>query len=120
MSAGKRLIVAGDRNFTDYHLVADDIWMALESMDVDEIVSGGARGVDSLGERFAKENGFQLTVFPADWKSYGRAAGPIRNKQMAEYADYLLAFVAPGSRGTKNMITVAEKLGLGVMVVYLD
>ena len=65
-----------------------------------------------MGERFAGEYGLKLKVFPADWNKHGRAAGPIRNRDMAEYADCLVAF--EGGRGTQNMIKTAKELGLKV------
>ena len=114
---GKRLIVAGDRTFGNYGVVADAIEEQLGTFD--EIVSGGARGVDTLGEQWANNHGVKLTVFKAEWNKFGKAAGVIRNRQMAEYADSLLAFLKPTSKGTKNMITVATKLGLEVTVVKL-
>jgi hypothetical protein len=110
-----RVIVAGDRTFTDYEFVRD----TLDKLDlpVTEIVSGCARGVDTLGERYAEEREIPVRQFPAEWDKYGKAAGPIRNKQMAEYGDSLVAFLKPTSKGTKNMIETAHKLGLTVHVI---
>lgn len=75
-----------------------------------EIVSGGAAGVDTCGENFAKEMGWKITVFPAEWGKHGNGAGPIRNKQMAEYADGLLLIWDGESRGSKNMKETMQKL----------
>ncbi len=75
-----------------------------------EIVSGGAHGVDFCGEQFAKKADFVLTVFPADWEKHGKAAGFIRNQQMAEYADALIAVWNGRSKGTFDMITRMFKL----------
>lgn len=85
---------------------------------ITEVVSGCAPGADTLGEEWAKENGKSVKRFPADWKRYKNAAGPIRNKQMADYADALVAFLHPDSRGTKDMIKQATKAGLRVHVIY--
>lgn len=82
-----------------------------------EIVSGTAKGADQLGERFAKEHNYQIKQFPADWNTYGKKAGYIRNKQMAEYADALVAFWNGESKGTKSMIELAEKNLLQIKVV---
>jgi len=71
---------------------------------IDEVVSGGAYGVDSQGEYWAKDHGVAIRVFKPDWASFGKAAGPKRNRQMAEYADTLLAFWDGVSSGTANMI----------------
>jgi hypothetical protein len=71
---------------------------------VTEIVSGGARGVDRLGERYARKRGLPCKVFPAQWAKYGKSAGPIRNAEMAKYTDYGVAVWDGVSRGTANMI----------------
>lgn len=73
-------------------------------------------GADYLGELYAKTRGIQLNRFPADWGKHGKAAGPIRNKEMAEYATHLVAFPSKTSRGTKNMIKLAEENSLEVRV----
>lgn len=107
-----KIIIAGSRHFDDYELlkqVCDNKLCKLEDI---EIVSGRASGADTLGEKYAKEKGYRLALFPADWKKYGRAAGPIRNLEMAKYADALIAFLAPDSRGTANMIKVAKQYNL--------
>jgi hypothetical protein len=103
-----RVIIAGSRSFTDYELFK--IFMAtamkeeLNIEDIDEVVSGCAPGADTLGERWAKENGIPVKRFPAHWDKYGMAAGPMRNAEMADYADFLIAFWHPLCRGTSNMI----------------
>lgn len=107
-------IIAGGRDITDYDHLQD----ALEAYrnDITEVVSGGAEGVDAMGERYAKGAGLPLKVFKADWAANGKAAGPIRNRQMAEYAQALLAIWDGKSRGTANMIEEARKRGLFVQV----
>jgi len=75
---------------------------------VTEIVSGGARGVDRLGERYARQRGLPCTVFPAQWGKYGKSAGPIRNAEMAKYADYGVAVWDGESRGTAHMLKLME------------
>ena len=112
-----RIIIAGSRDFENYEVVnevvktkAAAVIKAIKEKEPEakiEIVSGGARGVDSLGERFAREYGYKLWRFPADWNAYGRAAGPIRNRQMLEFAmerkPVLIAFWNGVSRGTSFM-----------------
>ena len=118
-----RIIVAGSRGFDDYDLLRDTldnyITETLEGLRI-EIVSGGARGADALGERYAKERDNKLRVFPANWKEHGKSAGYIRNKQMAEYADELIVFWDGVSRGSLGMIRDAEKLGLFVKIVEYE
>lgn len=81
------------------------------------IVCGTARGADRLGEKYAKEMGFHVAYFLADWERYGKAAGYIRNKEMAQNADALVAFWDGESRGTKSMIDLAKEYDLAVRVL---
>ncbi len=111
-----KVIIAGSRDFTDYSLLCSFADQVLSGCGETEIVSGGARGADSMGERYARDRGYGLKVFPAEWKKWGRAAGPIRNGQMADYADVLIAFWDGQSTGTRDMIRKAEEKGLRVHV----
>ena len=77
-----------------------------------EIVSGGCSGADMAGEVWAHKRGLKVTRMPADWDTHGPAAGPIRNRKMAEYSDALFYF--PGSRGTLSMVREAQALGLPI------
>lgn len=109
-----KVIVAGSREFDDYALVEE---VLSKYDDITEIVSGGARGADSLGEKFALEHAIPIKRFPANWTAYGKTAGYRRNEQMAYYGDRLIAFWDGQSRGTKHMIDFARKVGLEVEVV---
>lgn len=113
-----KVIIAGGRFFEDYQLLAEKCSRILLNHELSkiEIVSGAAPGADRLGERFACDNQIAVRRFPADWNSFGLRAGPIRNRQMAEYADALIAFDTGGA-GTRNMIKTAKELGLVVRVV---
>lgn len=97
-----KVIIAGSRDINDYPLLLDTIEEC--PFDITEVVCGMARGVDTLGKRWAEANGIPVTEFPANWSKYGRAAGPIRNEEMAKYADALIAVRRPESRGTKDMV----------------
>ncbi len=116
-----RIIIAGTRDFNDYELLKKtcDRYLAGKAESGEEIVivSGGAPGADALGARYARERGLRVLHYPAQWGKYGRKAGPMRNTEMAENADALLAFWDGKSRGTGNMIQKAEKRGLKVEVV---
>ena len=105
-----KVVIAGSRNITDYDLLLKTI--ADSGFEITEVVSGGAKGVDAMGERYARENNIPLTIFKAEWSKYGKGAGPVRNKQMAEYGDALIALMVTDSKGTKNMVIQATKLGL--------
>jgi len=114
-----KLIIAGSRTFTDYKKLCEVCDQILQDQTDVEIVSGAYyKGADLLGEKYAAERGFRLTKFPADWKRFGRAAGPKRNEQMANYADALIAFWDGKSKGTKHMIEVAKCRGLKVAICY--
>lgn len=84
--------------------------------EIKEIVSGTAQGFDRLGELYAKKFNIPVTRFPADWNQFGKGAGFIRNSEMADYADGLIAFWDGVSRGTRNMIQLAEIKNLKVHV----
>jgi hypothetical protein len=113
-----RVIVAGSRDNTTQQdvdtAIADCPW------DVQEIVSGTARGVDRFGEAWAYRNFMSVKQFPADWDKYGKGAGFRRNAEMAEYADALIAVWDGESRGTAHMIKTMEALGKPVYVHKVD
>lgn len=111
-----KIVIAGGREFNNYELLREKCDEIIDS-NFAEIVSGGAKGADTLGETYAKERGYDVKLFPADWKTHGRKAGPIRNLQMAEYGDMLIAFWDGNSSGTRNMIENGKKLGLVVHVI---
>lgn len=115
-----KVIVAGSRTFNDYGLLKEKLDYYLSNYKNVEIVSGTAKGADQYGERYAKEKGFSIKKFPAQWDKYGKKAGYLRNKQMAEYADALVAFWDGKSKGTKIMIDLAKQYGLQIRVVYFD
>ncbi len=104
------LIIAGGR---DYELTVYD-YARLEKLRplVTEVVSGGAPGTDAGGEFWAKQNGIPVKRFLADWKKHGKAAGPIRNREMAEYAHAAALF--PGGKGTKSMRAEAVRAGIEI------
>ena len=112
-----RVIIAGGRDFSDYQLLKKACDHMLSKSKSVEIVSGGAKGADFLGEQYASELGYKCTKFPADWEKYGRAAGYKRNSEMANYADCLIAFWDGSSRGTQHMINQAKKKDLQVKIV---
>jgi hypothetical protein len=109
-----KVIVAGSRNITKYAIVEKAIQDS--GFDVTEIVSGGARGVDTMGETWAVKRGIKIQRFPAEWEKYGVSAGPIRNSKMAEYGEALIAIWDGVSKGTKNMIQCAKNNKLKIAV----
>ena len=115
-----RVIIAGSRSFNDYVLLREQCLSILqEKMRTNRvvIVSGHARGADSLGERFANEFRLPFELHPAKWRLLGKAAGMVRNAEMAKCSDALIAFWDGESRGTRHMISFARKRGLEVSVI---
>lgn len=114
-----KIIIAGSRDITDYEVVrnaviASGYWKEFGRKI--EVVSGCANGVDKLGIEFASKNNLTIHRFPADWKTHGKAAGHVRNKEMGDYAKAhggrLLAVWDGKSTGTKGMVAYADKIGL--------
>jgi len=108
-----RAIVCGGRDFDDVDLA----YATLDRLRPSVVISGGARGADSIGEMWAHERGVHVERFPADWYKHGRSAGPIRNEQMLKEGkpDMVIAF--PGGRGTAHMVKIAREAGVPVEVV---
>lgn len=114
-----KIIIAGSRSIEDYQTI-DHYCNKYIILDATEVVSGTARGVDELGERWAKNYGIPVKQFPAQWSEFGKVAGMIRNSRMANYADGLIAFWDGNSRGTKHMIDTAIDRGLEVIVIRVS
>ena len=113
-----RVIIAGSRD----DIIYSDIVEAIKEygFDISVVISGDARGTDRFGERYAKENGIEVEKYPADWDKYGKSAGYIRNSQMADIADALIAVWNGTSKGTEHMINIARKKGLLVFVYEVN
>jgi len=111
-----KLGVVGSRLFDDYDFVKDKILKTFDINEVDTIVSGGAKGVDTLGERFAEEFNLKKDITKPDWKKYGKGAAFIRNGDIVNNSDYLIAFPIKESGGTWDTIRKAEKAGKKVVV----
>lgn len=115
----KRVVIAGCRDYNDYNEAKAYIDFCLSDIRKGNdiiIISGCAGGADALGERYAKENGFKVEKYPADWKKYGRGAGPKRNRQMAEICDAVICFWNGKSKGTRSMIDCAKKCNKPVKI----
>lgn len=113
-----KLIVAGGREFSDVSLVYKKLDEHIAGADV-LIISGGARGADTLALDYAADRGLPIKIMPAEWEARGKGAGYIRNSAMADEADELIAFWDGESRGTKHMIdTMLAKAKPVVVVPY--
>jgi len=128
-----KVIIAGCRWIENYDIVCEAIEDS--GFTVTEVVSGTANGVDTLGENWAEAHDIPIKHFPANWKNlkvkgavirknrygkYNAAAGHVRNEQMAEYGDALVAIWDQKSRGTANMIELARKHGLKVHIFLVE
>lgn len=114
----RKLSITGSRNFNDYELLKET--MLSRPTLPSEIISGGANGADKLAERFALEFSIPFKLFPADWNKNGRAAGPIRNAEMADYVGEGIVFWDGQSKGSKNMIDNLHKQFKPCKVVHYD
>ncbi len=114
-----KLIIAGSREITNHQIVSEAYFDCCPFIAT-EIVSGGARGVDSIGEAIGVFLNLPIKVFTANWTEHGKSAGYKRNIEMAEYADALLAIWDGNSKGTKHMIDIMNKKGKPVYVYRTD
>lgn len=115
-----KVIIAGGRYFNNYELLREKCLSILsDKMETCEVyvVSGCAKGADSLGEIFANEFMLKINKFPADWETYKKSAGYKRNVQMAENADALIAFWDGKSKGTQHMINIAREKNLPTRII---
>ena len=119
----KRVVIAGCRDYNNYKeakLYIDAYLCDIRKNNEIIIVSGGCSGADAIGERYAKEKGFKIERYPADWEKYGRSAGPRRNKQMVEISDYVICFWNGKSKGTKSLIDFTKKANKPLRIIYYD
>ena len=114
------VVVAGGRDFKNYESLTKhlDIMLAnvIKKYEV-TIVSGGARGADALGARYAKDKGLNLKTMPADWDKFGKSAGYKRNQAMADCSDATVAVWDGESKGTKHMIDITKRKGNKLQMV---
>lgn len=120
MESGYRVIISGDRNWTGSELESKMEWL-FRQMPVGTIIThGGCKGVDMTADKVACKLGILVDLVPADWERYGRAAGPIRNKQMLDKGPqvvYAFHQKIESSRGTKDMINQTKRRGIPVYLI---
>lgn len=115
------VLLCGDRNWTNKEIIKREL-LPLKTYNPNiVIITGACRGADLLGEEVANELGFQIRSYPADWKQYGKGAGPIRNQQMIDEnkVDLVIAFHSniESSRGTKDMVNRAKLKKIPVILI---
>lgn len=113
-----KLAVIGSRDFTNYQLLKRYLDEFQKEYPFDTIISGGARGADSLAEKYAKANNLAFFSYLAEWEMYGARAGFVRNKEIIRNADMIIAFWDGTSRGTLHSIKLAEKQRKKHIVIY--
>ena len=113
-----KTIIAGSRTITDLKLLEEAI--SYSNFKITEVVYGCASGVDLLGKIWAQANNITISTFPADWNKYGKKAGMIRNQEMADYAEALIAIWDGPSKGTLDMIKKAKKNKILTAVFIFD
>lgn len=113
-----KLIVAGGRDFNDYAVLSKALWDFANAIDDEvSIISGMAKGADSLAVQWAKENNIELYEFPADWNTHGKSAGYKRNTEMGKAANGAIIFWDGQSKGTNHMINIMKQLNKYVHVI---
>lgn len=113
--------IVGSRNFVDYIFFNEKVneWITNYGKP-DKIISGGALGIDTLAEKYAKEKNIPFVCFPADWKKYGKSAGPKRNAQIINSSTHLIAFPGPQSTGTLNSIKLAQIKKINTTIINVS
>lgn len=104
-----KLAIVGSRSFYNYQFLEDTILELYSDCYIEEIVSGGARGVDTLAREFANNWGIPIKEFIPEWDKLGKRAGMVRNKDIIDYSTCVAAFWDLHSPGTKNAITLAKQ-----------
>lgn len=115
-----KTIIAGSRSFNDYDRFEDLMDGVSMFINVTSIISGLAHGADTMALKYAAEADLPVEKFEPNWEKYGKAAGPLRNSEMVERADALVAFWDGESRGTKSVIDLALRAGLTVIVLPVE
>lgn len=112
-----KLAVVGSRTFNNYELLKTKLDSIHMNNKIDMIISGGAKGADSMAEKWSKENNIPTNIFIPEWNKYGRRAGYIRNVDIVRNADEVIAFWDGLSKGTKHSINLATDNGKTLHVV---
>lgn len=112
-----RVLVCGGREFTDWQKLSTELDAMHAQTPFTCVIHGAAKGADEMAGAWAALRSIHVEPFPADWKTYRRAAGPIRNKRMLDEGKPELVISFPGGRGTANMVKQARAEGLTVREV---
>jgi predicted Rossmann fold nucleotide-binding protein DprA/Smf involved in DNA uptake len=111
-----RIAIVGSRDFTDLEKVEQEVLKRVSIEKIEKVVSGGAKGADTLARKFAEKYNIPLSEFLPDWGKFGRGAGPMRNTLIVENSDIVFAFPTKDSKGTRDTIRKAQEKGKIVKV----
>jgi hypothetical protein len=114
------LAIIGGRNFHDYILLSREVKLFTSGLSISQIISGGAKGADSLGECYAIEYGIPIKILYPDWNKYGRSAGILRNSDIIRESTHVIAFWDGLSKGTKDSINKAQTQNKILKIVYFN
>jgi len=109
-----KVAVIGGRDFNDY----ERLKKVLDSFSIKTIVSGGAKGADKLGEKYAVENNIHTEIYIPQWDLFGKRAGFLRNTTIIENSEVVVAFWNGKSRGTRDSIGKANQLKKDTFIIY--
>ena len=117
--------IVGSRNFTDYNSFKRAVFKVLEEWNIElknieNIVSGGAKGADTLGEKFSKKYGLNIIIYKPNWNLHGKKAGILRNTDIVEKSTHMIAFPSKYGKGTQDSIRKAENKKIPIKVLYID
>ena len=112
-----RVAIVGSREFTDFERLELEILKRISVEKIEKVISGGAKGADTLASQFAGKHKIPLLEFKPDWAKYGKGAGLMRNTQIIENADIVFAFPTATSKGTRDSIRKAKEKGKIVKVI---
>ena len=112
-----RIAIVGSRGFTNFDFLEKTILDNYKIENITEIISGDAKGADTLAEQFAIKHSIPMSIFTPDWDLYGKSAGYKRNIQIIDMSDEVIAFWDGISKGTKHSIDLANKDKKKLMIV---
>ncbi len=113
-----KTIIAGSRTITDYSIVETAIQES--GFEITKVISGMAKGVDTLGEQWAHHNNIDIVLCPANWDKFGKSAGYRRNIEMADIAEALIVIIENKSRGSSHMLQIAKDRGLMIFEKHIN
>ncbi len=114
-----KVAIIGSREFNDYELLKKKCDVLLKNIQRPTIITGGARGTDTMAERYAREKNLPLIIHKADWDGYGKSAGMRRNYLMLKECTHVIAFWNGSSPGTKHMIHYAKLYKREIRIVLI-